>query len=83
MRLRVRHKVFKHADMLSHSDVIAAFGGVRPFAEAIGVDPKRAIHWPKRGIPAKYWHLVENIAAEKRLSVTAFTLATVTPRHSD
>lgn len=57
--------------LLSHSDVIEAFGGVRPLAEAIGVDPKRAIHWPKRGIPAKYWPAVEGIAAEKNVEITA------------
>lgn len=57
--------------MLSHSDVIAAFGGVRPLAEAISVDPKRAIHWAQRGIPAKYWLLVEDVATTKGISITA------------
>lgn len=60
--------------MLSHSDVIAAFGGVRPLAEAIGVDPKRAIHWPHRGIPAKYWLLVEDVAVQRNISITARAL---------
>jgi hypothetical protein len=60
--------------MLSHSDVIAAFGGVRPLAEAIGVDPKRAIHWAQRGIPAKYWPLVEDVAVGKGILITARAL---------
>lgn len=60
--------------MLSHSDVIAAFGGVRPLAKAIGVDPARATHWVQRGIPAKYWPLVENVAADRKITVTARTL---------
>lgn len=57
--------------LLSHSDVIDAFGGIRPLAEAIGISPKRAIHWPRRGIPAKYWPAVENVAAGKAVSITA------------
>lgn len=60
--------------MLSHSDVIAAFGGVRPLAEAISVEPKRAIHWPSRGIPAKYWPAVERVAADRKIDVTAHRL---------
>jgi hypothetical protein len=51
--------------MQSHSDVISAFGGVRPLCEAINVKPKLAVHWPHRGIPAKFWPAVE-IAAHER-----------------
>ena len=60
--------------MKSHSDVIKAFGGVRPIAEAIGVDPKLAIHWPRRGIPAKHWPVVERAAAARDITITAFDL---------
>ena len=60
--------------LLSHSDVIEAFGGVRPLAEAIGVDPKRAIHWPTRGIPARYWPAVERVATAKEIKITAHEL---------
>lgn len=60
--------------MLSHSDVIAAFGGIRPLAEAIGVDPRSAIHWAQRGIPAKYWLLVEDAAVEREIPTTARSL---------
>lgn len=63
-------------DMLSHSHVIEAFGGVRRFAEAISVPPARAIHWPRRGIPSKYWPAVELAARsrEKPIPVTAEAL---------
>lgn len=57
--------------MQSHADVIGAFGGTRPLAEAIGISPKRAIHWPDRGIPAKYWLLVEAAAAKRKIVVSA------------
>lgn len=60
--------------MRSHVEVIEAFGGTKPLAEAIGVDPKRAIHWGRRGIPAKYWHRIEQIAHKHRLVITAVDL---------
>jgi hypothetical protein len=71
--------------LLSHSEVIDAFGGVRPLAEGIGISPKRAIHWPRRGIPAKYWHLVTKIAAalDPPLSVTADDLARTRPETAE
>lgn len=62
----------------SHSDVIAAFGGLRPTAEAIGVDPKLATHWLQRGIPAKYWSLVEDAARERNIAITARALLDIT-----
>jgi len=60
--------------MVSHADVIRAFGGNRQLAEAIGVDPRVAIHWSKRGIPAKFWPLVERTEIAKAQGVTAFLL---------
>jgi hypothetical protein len=65
-------------DQLSpHSDVIEAFGGTRPLAEAISVDHRRAIHWHERGIPAKYWSLVEMAARTREIPVTAYSLMTL------
>jgi len=58
-----------------HASVITEFGGTRPLAEAIGVDPKRAIHWVRRGIPSKYWPCIEEIAAEKSIEITAVKLS--------
>jgi hypothetical protein len=57
--------------MRSHRDIIAAFGGYGFLAEAIGVNPKTAIHWGVRGIPAKYWPDVETTQLGKRLGITA------------
>jgi hypothetical protein len=57
--------------MGSHRDIIEAFGGYGPLAEAIGVNPKTAIHWGVRGIPAKYWPDLETTRLGKRLGITA------------
>lgn len=69
--------------MLSHSDVIIAFGGVRPLAEAIGIDPKLAIHWGRRGIPSKYWLLIEDAAASRNISVSARGLMATHPKQQN
>jgi hypothetical protein len=57
--------------MRSHQDIIEAFGGYGPLAEAIGLNPSTAIHWGRRGIPAKYWPDVEATKAGRRLGITA------------
>lgn len=62
-------------DMMSHLQVIEAFGGTKPLAELIGIDPRRAIHWPMRGIPAKYWPVIEERGAEKAPGITAVKLS--------
>lgn len=49
--------------LTSHAHLICKFGGSGPLAKSIGVEPKLAIHWPKRGIPARYWHRVVEAAA--------------------
>lgn len=63
----------------SHAELISAFGGVRPLTEAIDIDPRRAIHWPKRGIPAKYWPLVEQASRGKPYAITAVQLQRLPP----
>lgn len=60
--------------MHSHAHVIRAFGGIKEFASAIGVQPPLAIHWPRRGIPAKYWPRVEETEIAKSLGITAAQL---------
>lgn len=62
--------------MTSHAHLISKFGGSGPLAKSIGVEPKLAIHWPKRGIPARYWHRVVEAAAtiEPPLEVSAHLL---------
>jgi hypothetical protein len=61
----------------AHGDIIKDFGGARYLAEAIGVDPSIAIHWHRRGIPAKYWPLVEIAASQRSLAMTAHDLMTL------
>lgn len=60
--------------MNSHAEVIAAFGGLKALADAIQVKPETAIHWPKRGIPARYWPRVERAALERDIPVTTHDL---------
>ena len=57
--------------MLSHADVVEAFGGHAGLARAIDLDPKLTTHWPRRGIPAKYWPLIEETETGGRLGITA------------
>jgi hypothetical protein len=57
--------------MWSHAHIVEAFGGPAALARAIGVNPKLAVHWPRRGIPAKYWPLVEETETGVRLGITA------------
>jgi hypothetical protein len=78
IRLHLRHKVFINGVMSTHLEVIAAFGGIRPLAEAIGVEPKQAIHWGRRGIPAKHWHKVVKVAPDA-LGVTVDDLERTKP----
>lgn len=59
----------------SHTIVIQAFGGLTPLAKAIGVDRGLVTHWPRRGIPAKYWPKVQAAAGRRGLAITAHSLA--------
>lgn len=49
--------------LTSHAHLISKFGGTGPMARSISVEPRLAIHWGTRGIPAKYWHRVVDAAA--------------------
>jgi len=60
--------------MLSHSQVIDAFGGIPGLARAIQVNPQLAVHWGRRGIPAKYWPRIEETELGQRLGITASRL---------
>jgi hypothetical protein len=57
--------------MLSHASVIAAFGGLRPLAAALDIPAARVIHWPRRGIPPKYWSAVEDAGMKNGVLITA------------
>ena len=67
--------------LVSHAAVIEAFGGTKPLAEAIGVEPKRAIHWSRRGIPAKYWPLIEEVGRGRGTGITALELSRLPASH--
>lgn len=65
--------------LLSHAHVIDAFGGISALARAIDLDPKLATHWPRRGIPAKYWPLVEDTETGRKLGITGYRLMHLPP----
>lgn len=65
--------------MVSHYEVIAAFGGPRPLAAAIGIDPALSTHWVQRGIPAKHWHKVVNVAVARIPTLTIDDLERTKP----
>jgi hypothetical protein len=68
--------------MKSHTDVIDAFGGQVALAKAIGLPPTQACHWRERGIPAKHWPDVEDLAKEADIPVTARLLKTLPRKRS-
>lgn len=62
--------------MNSFSDIIAAFGGVVPFREAMGLPYVNASQMKQRdSIPAGYWPKVVDEAA--RLGIEGVTLETL------
>ena len=87
---RVQREWFRfHPDMITvavselrqptyspHAHLINKFGGSAPMAKSIGVEPRLAIHWPRRGIPSRYWHRVIDAAAQLNppINVTARAL---------
>ena len=48
-------------------------------ASKLGVDPKTAIHWPKRGIPAKFWHHVVRLRGKALPDLTIEELERTKP----
>lgn len=59
--------------MKSFSDIIAAFGGVVPFREAMGLEDVNARQMKQRdSIPARYWAKV--VAAANERSLEGITL---------
>lgn len=60
---------------MSHVQVIDAFGGTKPLAELLGIEPRRAIHWRTRGIPAKYWPVIEERGGKSAPGITAVKLS--------
>jgi hypothetical protein len=48
-----------------HADAIRAAGGRTHVARTFGLAPDTVKDWPKRGIPARYWHHIVQMAADR------------------
>jgi hypothetical protein len=66
----------------SHASVIIALGGKAKIADALGLGRNVVTKWHVRGIPAKYWHRVCEIAATKQINITPHDLE-APPARSD
>jgi hypothetical protein len=53
------------ATMNLHATVINTIGGRTYVARALGLPTETVKSWSKRGIPARYWHLIVELAAPK------------------
>lgn len=61
-------------------DIIVALGGYRGLAEDLGEAPAVVHHWIRRGIPARVWPRVLELAEAEGLSgVTVQALADAAP----
>jgi len=52
-----------------HASVIRRVGGRSCLAAALGVPSETVKSWPKRGIPARYWHRVVELAQDPTLTI--------------
>ena len=52
-----------------HAIVIRKVGGRSFLAAALGVPSETVKSWPKRGIPARYWHRVVELAQDPDLTI--------------
>lgn len=64
-----------------HSAVIQALGGKAKLAVLLGIDRDVLSKWHVRGIPARYWHRVVDLAAQldPPMTFTAADLADAKP----
>lgn len=46
-----------------HAVVIRQLGGKAKLAGTLGLGPQAVTKWHVRGIPSRYWHRIEDIAA--------------------
>ncbi len=63
-----------------HAVVIKNLGGRASVARAFGLPPETVKSWPKRGIPARYWHRIVEMAAATMPELTAHELERTKPR---
>jgi hypothetical protein len=63
-----------------HATTIRQLGGKTRLAAILGLDRDAVTKWHVRGIPSRYWHRVEDLAAEAGLSdITAEALERTKP----
>ena len=56
---------------MTHHEIIRKLGGPIALARDLGLSrPEAALHWPRRGIPARLWHRVVELAEQKEEPVT-------------
>lgn len=61
--------------MQTHRQIVNALGGYRFIASALGVSAVAAWRWQERGIPAKHWPRLIEMAAERGVAeITPETL---------
>lgn len=64
---------------MTHEDIIARIGGLHALAKAIGVDQRRTVHWRERGIPARYWPVLEASRLGQQYGITTRQLMRTSP----
>jgi hypothetical protein len=57
-----------------HATVIRQIGGRTYLAGALRLPPETVKSWPKRGIPARYWHHVIELVHAKMPDLTVMDL---------
>lgn len=61
---------------MTGSDIIDSLGGNAEVARVLGEDARTVWRWRSRGIPARYWHRVVEIARDREVpGVTYDTVA--------
>jgi len=63
-----------------HAVVIRNLGGRASVARAFGLPTETVKSWPKRGIPARYWHRIVEMAVDCMPNLTTHELERTKPR---
>ena len=66
-----------------HAEAIRAAGGRTYLAGALRLPVETVKSWPRRGIPAKYWHHVVSLAVGKMPELTIEALEHARPAADD
>lgn len=63
----------------THHDLIKALGGPSDLARDLGIfrPIPTTVHWPRRGIPSRYWHRITELAGAKGITITPRELETL------